>query len=184
MDPRTGDLLAAVAIRGPRRCRRHSARTMASTNCSIARATGCIRPGSTFKVVTAMAALRRIRCHPRRSTNAAAARRPRRQLHQGLRTARSATMSPDTVAARHGGHAARGSSCRATPISRSSERTRSAPRRCSRRPISRHRRRDPNTAEQLKESLPQSAYGQGQVVAVPFQMARVAATVANGGTMP
>jgi cell division protein FtsI/penicillin-binding protein 2 len=42
----------------------------------------------------------------------------------------------------------------------------------------------PNTADQLKKSLPQSSYGQGQVVASPFQMARVAATVANGGTMP
>jgi cell division protein FtsI/penicillin-binding protein 2 len=42
----------------------------------------------------------------------------------------------------------------------------------------------PNTAAQLKKSLPQSSYGQGQVVASPFQMARVAATVANGGAMP
>ena len=42
----------------------------------------------------------------------------------------------------------------------------------------------PNTADQLKKSLPQSSYGQGQVVASPFQMARVAATVANGGAMP
>jgi len=42
----------------------------------------------------------------------------------------------------------------------------------------------PNTARQLRKSLPQSSYGQGQVVASPFQMARVAATVANGGLMP
>ena len=42
----------------------------------------------------------------------------------------------------------------------------------------------PNTAAQLRKSLPQSSYGQGQVVASPFQMARVAATVANGGQMP
>jgi cell division protein FtsI/penicillin-binding protein 2/cell division protein FtsW (lipid II flippase) len=42
----------------------------------------------------------------------------------------------------------------------------------------------PNTAAQLKKSLPQSSYGQGQVVASPFQMARVAATVANAGQMP
>jgi cell division protein FtsI/penicillin-binding protein 2 len=42
----------------------------------------------------------------------------------------------------------------------------------------------PDTAEQLKKALPQSAYGQGAVVASPFQMARVAATVANGGAMP
>jgi len=42
----------------------------------------------------------------------------------------------------------------------------------------------PATATQLRKSLPQSSYGQGQVVASPFQMARVAATVANGGQMP
>lgn len=42
----------------------------------------------------------------------------------------------------------------------------------------------PNTAEQLKDALPQASYGQGQVTATPFKMARVAATVARGGTMP
>lgn len=42
----------------------------------------------------------------------------------------------------------------------------------------------PNTPEQLRKSLPQASYGQGQVVASPFQMARVAATIANGGMMP
>jgi cell division protein FtsW (lipid II flippase) len=43
---------------------------------------------------------------------------------------------------------------------------------------------EPNTAAQLRKALPQASYGQGQVVASPFQMARVAATVANGGMMP
>ncbi|HUI79307.1 MAG TPA: penicillin-binding transpeptidase domain-containing protein, partial [Bryobacteraceae bacterium] len=42
----------------------------------------------------------------------------------------------------------------------------------------------PNTATELKKFLPQSSYGQGEVLASPFQMARVAATVANGGAMP
>ena len=42
----------------------------------------------------------------------------------------------------------------------------------------------PNTAAQLGKALAQSSYGQGQVVASPFQMARVAATVATGGAMP
>ncbi len=42
----------------------------------------------------------------------------------------------------------------------------------------------PPTAQQLRKSLPQSSYGQGQIVASPFQMARVAAAVANGGQMP
>jgi cell division protein FtsW (lipid II flippase) len=42
----------------------------------------------------------------------------------------------------------------------------------------------PNTPQQLDKLLPQASYGQGQVVATPFQMARVAATVAAGGRMP
>jgi len=42
----------------------------------------------------------------------------------------------------------------------------------------------PGTAAELRKSLPQSSYGQGQVVASPFQMARVAAAVAAGGNMP
>jgi cell division protein FtsI/penicillin-binding protein 2 len=36
----------------------------------------------------------------------------------------------------------------------------------------------------LKDSLPQASYGQGQVVASPFQLARAAAAVAAGGQMP
>jgi cell division protein FtsW (lipid II flippase) len=42
----------------------------------------------------------------------------------------------------------------------------------------------PNTVEQLKPVMPQASYGQGQVVATPLQMVRVAATLANGGDMP
>ena len=42
----------------------------------------------------------------------------------------------------------------------------------------------PNTPQQLQKALPQAAYGQGQVTATPLQMARVAATVAAGGAMP
>jgi hypothetical protein len=36
----------------------------------------------------------------------------------------------------------------------------------------------------VKDALPQASYGQGQVVASPFQMARVAATIAARGQMP
>jgi cell division protein FtsW (lipid II flippase) len=42
----------------------------------------------------------------------------------------------------------------------------------------------PNTARALETALPQAAYGQGQVIATPLQMARVAATVADQGRMP
>lgn len=43
---------------------------------------------------------------------------------------------------------------------------------------------NPDTAKQLKQSLPQASYGQGQVITSPFQLARVAATVAAHGMMP
>jgi cell division protein FtsI/penicillin-binding protein 2 len=37
---------------------------------------------------------------------------------------------------------------------------------------------------ELKKMLPFAAYGQGPVLISPFKMARVAATIANGGRMP
>ncbi len=43
---------------------------------------------------------------------------------------------------------------------------------------------NPATPRKLHDALPQAGYGQGQVVATPFQMARVAATIAAGGNMP
>jgi cell division protein FtsI/penicillin-binding protein 2 len=42
----------------------------------------------------------------------------------------------------------------------------------------------PDTVAELQKALAQSSYGQGEVVASPFQMARVAATIANNGAMP
>ncbi len=36
----------------------------------------------------------------------------------------------------------------------------------------------------IQQMLPFAAYGQGPVLATPFQMARVAATIAAGGSMP
>jgi hypothetical protein len=42
----------------------------------------------------------------------------------------------------------------------------------------------PESAQQVKDTLPFAAYGQGQVLATPFKMARVAATFAADGAMP
>ncbi|HBY64572.1 MAG TPA: hypothetical protein DEH78_32535, partial [Solibacterales bacterium] len=42
----------------------------------------------------------------------------------------------------------------------------------------------PESAEQLQRSIPQAGFGQGQVIASPFQMARAAATIAARGAMP
>ncbi len=43
---------------------------------------------------------------------------------------------------------------------------------------------NPSTVKALQRELPQASYGQGQDVASPFQMARVAATIAQNGSMP
>jgi cell division protein FtsW (lipid II flippase) len=43
---------------------------------------------------------------------------------------------------------------------------------------------NPANAQTLRRELAQASYGQGQVVASPFQMARVAATIAQKGSMP
>ena len=42
----------------------------------------------------------------------------------------------------------------------------------------------PNTVAVLAPMLPHAGYGQGQVLVSPFQMARVAATIASGGLIP
>jgi cell division protein FtsI/penicillin-binding protein 2/cell division protein FtsW (lipid II flippase) len=42
----------------------------------------------------------------------------------------------------------------------------------------------PNSAAKLKDALAQAAYGQGQVVASPLQMARVAGAISNKGLVP
>ena len=43
---------------------------------------------------------------------------------------------------------------------------------------------NPSNVKTLRGEMPQTSYGQGQVVASPFQMARVAATIAHDGSMP
>jgi peptidoglycan glycosyltransferase len=42
----------------------------------------------------------------------------------------------------------------------------------------------PESAAQLRDTLPHAAYGQGHVLVTPFKMARVAAMVAGGGGAP
>ena len=42
----------------------------------------------------------------------------------------------------------------------------------------------PNSVERLRATLPQAGYGQGDVVATPLRMARLAAALASGGVLP
>jgi cell division protein FtsW (lipid II flippase) len=177
MDPVTGDLLAAVSYPFPRDDNNEA------TSLDRARY-GLYPPGSTFKVVTAMAALRKdpqlahrtyecIRLPDGRVGNyIKGSKRPIRDdiqdkdPHGTLDLERAVIVSCNAYFAQLGTYDVGAQDLWQTAKSLGVLAA------------------TPNTAAQLKKSLPQSSYGQGQVVASPFQMARVAATVANGGAMP
>jgi cell division protein FtsI/penicillin-binding protein 2 len=177
MDPATGDLLAAVSYPFPRDDKQEE------TSLDRARY-GLYPPGSTFKVITAMAALRKdpqlahrtyecIRLPDGRVGNYIKGwKRPIRddiqdkEPHGTLDLERAVVVSCNAYFAQLGTYDVGAQDLWQTANTLG---VLSA---------------TPNTAGQLKRFLPQSSYGQGQVVASPFQMARVAATVANRGAMP
>ncbi len=176
MDTATGDLLASVS---------YPVASVKDEDTALDRARyGLYPPGSTFKVVTAMAALRKdpqlahrtyscIRLPDGRAGNyIKGSKRPIRDdiedksPHGTLDLERGLVVSCNAYFAQLGtydvGAAALSDTAKRLGISAAT----------------------PNTAAELKKSLPQASYGQGAVVASPLQMARVAATVANGGSMP
>ena len=181
MDPATGDLLAAVSLPLP-----VADQTPESdSNPYLDRARyGLYPPGSTFKVVTAIAALRKdqglthktyecIRLPDGRFGNYIKGwNRPIRDdvedknPHGNVDMERGIVVSCNAYFAQLGTY-----DVGAQPLLETAT-------------LLGINAASPNTAAQLKKFLPQSAYGQGQVVASPFQMARVAATVANAGQMP
>ena len=186
LDPLTGDMLAAVSLPlPPDSSGADSPRPEPEENPYLDRARyGLYPPGSTFKVVTAMAALRKdpkltqktyecMRLPDGRVGNYIhGSNRPIRDdvqdaaPHGTVNLERGIVVSCNAFFAQLGtydvGADALWTTANLLGISTAS----------------------PDTAAQLRKALPQSSYGQGQVVASPFQMARVAATVANGGNMP
>ena len=149
--------------------------------CRTGRVTGCILPALRFKIVTAIAALRKdpalasqvygcIRLPDGRNGNyVGKSKRPIRDdvmdksPHGSVDMAKGIAVSCNAYFAQLGAYKVGAKSLFDTAgmfgISTAS----------------------PNTPEKLREALPQASYGQGQVVVSPFQMARVAASVANGG---
>ncbi len=175
MDPATGDLLAAVSLPLPVEGAEQS-----EDNPYLDRARyGLYPPGSTFKVVTAMAALRKdaqlahkqYQCERlpdgRVGNYIKGSKRPirddvqDRNPHGTLDLEHGLVVSCNAYFAQLGtydvGSEALHETATQLGIAAAS----------------------PDTAAELKKSLPQSAYGQGEVVASPLQMARVAATVAE-----
>ena len=181
LDPVTGDLLAAVSLPYPS----DAAQPESESNPFLDRARyGLYPPGSTFKVVTAMAALRKdancihkkyecIRLPDGRVGNyIKGSKRPirddiqDREPHGTLDLERGLTVSCNAYFAQLGTYDVGADALHDTAT------------------LLGIATAAPDTAAELKKSLSQSAYGQGEVVASPFQMARVAATVASGGAMP
>ena len=142
---------------------------------------GLYPPGSTFKLVTAAAALRQ-GLNPSDTTFMCA------YLPDGRVGARIAgwnrPVRDDVLDTHpHGTLACTTASCtRATRTSRS-WRCESAPRRCSTPPTAGHLDGAASSVRRLRDTLPQAGYGQGDVVATPLRMARVAAAIANGGNL-
>jgi cell division protein FtsW (lipid II flippase) len=176
MDSATGDLLAAVSYPLP---------PDNNEDASLDRARyGLYPPGSTFKIVTAMAALRKdpqlahhtyecIRLPDGRVGNyIKGSKRPIRDDVEDKTPHGSEDMEHAIVV-----------SCNAY-FAQFGTYDVGAPALLETANLLGIAAASPNTAAELKKSLPQSSYGQGEVVASPFQMARVAATIANGGAMP
>jgi cell division protein FtsW (lipid II flippase) len=187
MDPATGDLLAAVSIPWPAELQAgedsEAAGQTAENYLDRARF-GLYPPGSTFKVVTAMAALRKdpnlvhktydcIRLPDGRVGQfLKGSKRPIRDDIQDTEPHGTVDLEKGIVVSCNAFFAQLGAyDVGAEPLWTTAN-------------LLGILSATPNTADQLKKSLAQSSYGQGQVVASPFQMARVAATVANGGAMP
>ena len=175
MDPATGGILAMVNAAAPEFGARHS------TDDLLDRARyGTYPPGSTFKVVTAMAALR---LDPQNAKQTYTCRRlpdgrvgalipgwnrpvhddDKDHAHGSLQMRQAIIVSCNGYFAQLGvykvGTKALADMAQQLEISIGPEKN-------------------------LKKFLPFAAYGQGEVLVTPFKMARIAATVANGGLMP
>ena len=189
MDPATGDLLAGVSYPWPAPAQ--FAALNANPDADLADADlldraryGLYPPGSSFKIVTAMAALRKdptlaqerfecVRLPDGRVGNfIKGSNRPIRDDVQDKQPHGSVDMAKGIAASCNAYFAQLGTG-RVGPKALFDV--------ASQLGI---RVAEPNTSKKLKASMAQASYGQGQVVASPFQMARVAAAVANGGNAP
>ncbi len=184
MDPATGDLLASVNWPAPEANEERLAVGEAAGAMLDRARYGLYPPGSTFKIVTAIAALRAdpalanqhfdcVRLPDGRTGNYVGnVKRPIRDdvedktPHGSLDMHRAIVVSCNAYFAQLGalkvGAEALLETSKLMGIAVAS----------------------PATVANLKPQLPQISYGQGQVVVSPFQMARVAASVASGGTLP
>jgi cell division protein FtsI/penicillin-binding protein 2/cell division protein FtsW (lipid II flippase) len=187
MDPSTGDTLAAVSYPWPSQIQFASLKTgpetpLPGTDLLDRARFGLYPPGSSFKIVTAIAALRKdpalarqhyecVRLPDGRVGNFIGKREIRddvkdKQPHGSVDIQKGIIVSCNAYFAQLGANNVGSRMLYDT---------------ASKLGIS---VAQPNTPERLQRSLAQASYGQGQVVASPFQMVRVAATIANNGNAP
>jgi len=187
MDPASGDLLAAVSYPVPTddqfaQLRANPKTPMPDADLIDRARFGLYPPGSSFKIVTAIAALRKdpalaqqryecIRLPDGRVGNVVWKREIRDDIkdtepHGSLDMGRAIIVSCNAFFAQLGAESVGAPALyeTATQLGISVA--------------------QPNTEKKLHEFLPQASYGQGQVVVTPFQMARVASTIANHGNAP
>ena len=188
MDPDTGDLLAAVSYPWPAPAEFTALQAEPAQDVDDAQLQdraryGLYPPGSSFKLVTAISALRKdpglaqqrygcIRLPDGRTGNfVGQSKRPirddvqDREPHGSVDMERGIIVSCNAYFAQLGAYkvGARGLFDTASLFGIQTA--------------------SPNKWEELRKALPQASYGQGQVVVSPFQMARVVSAIANGGTV-
>ena len=178
MDPSNGDLIAAVSYPVPAEMPPHLSPPDADDAMLDRARYGLYPPGSSFKIVTAIAALRRDPSAAAQTYDCKALgdgrvgnyvkgwSRPIRDdvqdkaAHGSVDMRKGIVVSCNAYFAQLGTYRVQAEALLETAnllgISVAS----------------------PATAKNLRNSIPQASYGQGQVVASPFQMARVAATIA------
>ena len=173
--PETGDLLAAVSLPLP-----GAEADGAPEPIDFARF-GQYPPGSSFKIVTAIAALRKdpglakkvyqcVRLPDGRVGNTVRGRTIRddildREAHGSLDMTGAIVHSCNAYFAQLGAYDVGAKDLLATAALFNIETAK------------------PNTAERLNDRLPQASYGQGEVTVTPLRMARVAGAVATGGKL-
>jgi len=184
MDPDNGDLLASVNLPAPDLSEERLALGEAAGPLLDRARYGLYPPGSTFKIVTAIAALRldpslanqTYQCvhlpDGRTGNYVGNSKRPIRDdvedkvAHGTLDMNRAIVVSCNAYFAQLGtykvGPEALLDTAKVIGISVA----------------------NPPTVKQLKPQMPQISYGQGQVVVSPFQMVRVASAIAAGGKLP
>jgi cell division protein FtsW (lipid II flippase) len=187
LEPASGDLLAAVSYPWPEQWQFESFRANPDRSMELdfqdrARF-GYYPPGSSFKIVTAIAALRAnpeayretFECKPvgggRVGNFVGASRRPIRDDAQDRNPHGTVDMAKGVIVSCNAYFAQLGFHIGAQPLFDTAK-------------LFGILVAEPNTPQRLRQFLPQASYGQGEVRVTPLQMARVAAAIANAGRLP